>query len=81
MHRTTLMLPPELKIQAQRQAREQEVSFGEFIRQAIESKLKGSGADRRAEDPMFADLQVFRGDAPSDSAENHDDYLYGDAPA
>ncbi len=81
MHRTTLMLPPDLKIQAQRQAREQGVSLGEFIRRAIELQLKGSGATRRAADPLFADIAVFTGDAPADSAAEHDRYLYGDPPA
>lgn len=78
MHRTTLMLPVELKIRAQRQAREEGVSLGEFIRQAIESRLDASVAARRAADPLFADAAVYSGDAPSDSAAEHDRYLYGD---
>ncbi|MCP3963232.1 MAG: hypothetical protein GY719_35780 [bacterium] len=78
MHRTTLMLPPELKLQAQQKAREQGISLGEYIRRAIESELSGSGALRRAADPLFADTAVFTGDAPTDSAAEHDRYLYGD---
>ena len=78
MHRTTLMLPPDLKLQAQRKAREQGISLGEFIRRAIESRLEGSRQAERAEDPMFADVAVWTGDVPSDSAAEHDRYLYGD---
>ena len=78
MHRTTLMLPSDLKIQAQQQARMQGVSLGEFIRRAIEAQLRGSGAAQRAADPLFADGAVFTGDAPADSAAEHDRYLYGD---
>lgn len=80
MHRTTLMLPPDLKGRAQQQAREQGVSLGEFVRRAIESQLNGSGAVLRAADSLFADA-VFTGDAPADSAAEHDRYLYGDSTA
>ncbi|MEM7582587.1 MAG: CopG family transcriptional regulator [Acidobacteriota bacterium] len=78
MHRTTLMLPPDLKIQAQRQASKEGISLGELIRRAIESHLKGSGITRRAADPLFADLEVFSGDVPTDASKNHDRYLYDD---
>ena len=81
MHRTTLMLPPDLKIEAQRQAREQGISLGEFIRRAIKSQLGGSKQAERAADSMFADRAVWTGDAPSDLSAKHDRYLYGDPKA
>lgn len=81
MHRTTLMLPPELKIRAQQQARKLGVSLGEFIRRAIEARLDDSRQAERAADPLFADDAVFTGDAPSDAAAEHDLYLYDDPTA
>jgi hypothetical protein len=81
MHRTTLMLPPDLKIQAQRRAQEEGISLGEFIRRAIESRLGGSRKAERAADPMFADHAVWTGDVPSDLSAEHDRYLYDDPEA
>ena len=76
MHRTTLMLPSGLKVQAQQRAREMGISLGQLIRQALESELSGAGGERRARDPLFADQAVWTGDAPVDGAANHDHYLY-----
>ena len=37
--------------------------------------------ENRAElDPLFANYQPYTGTTPDDLAQNHDDYLYGDAP-
>lgn len=81
MLRTTLMIPPALKARAQQRARELGISFGELIRQAIESQLSTSGTDPRADDPLFADQAAFTGDAPADLSVHHDRYLYDeDAP-
>jgi hypothetical protein len=32
----------------------------------------------RAEDPFFANVSSYLGEAPSDLSINHDEYLYGD---
>ncbi len=81
MLRTTLMIPPALKTRAQQRARDLGISFGQLIRQAIESELSSSGTDERAEDPLFADQAVFTGDTPADVSVHHDRYLYDeDAP-
>ena len=32
----------------------------------------------RADDPFFANISTYSGDAPSDLSINHDEYLYGD---
>lgn len=32
----------------------------------------------RADDPLFANISTYSGDAPSDLSINHDEYLYGD---
>ena len=33
---------------------------------------------RQISDPLFADEEVFTGEAPEDLSLKHDDYLYGD---
>ncbi len=76
MHRTTLMLPSELKARAQGRAQELGISFGELVRQALETELSASQTRSRGEDPLFADNAVFVGEAPADLSEAHDRYLY-----
>ena len=77
MQQTTLMLPPELKNRAMSRARRAQISFGRFVRSAIEEKLKRP-AGRSPEsdrDPFFACDAVIEADLPSDLARNHDKYL------
>lgn len=77
MQRTTIMLPETLKRRASQRAASQGVSLGKFIRKAIAANLdRGAVAD--ASDPLFADAEVFTGEAPTDLAANHDQYLYGE---
>jgi hypothetical protein len=76
MIRTTVMLPEELKFQAERIARRNGISFGRFIRISIEKAVRGAEKSGR-EDAFFADQTVWRGDAPRDGAVHHDKYLYG----
>lgn len=75
MHRTTIMLPEELKIMAQHRSQEMGVSLGELIRECLETEL-----DRKkrlaVDDPLFSDTAVFSGKAPSNVSLNHDDYLF-----
>ena len=77
MHRTTIMLPDDLRNRAVRRAKETGVSLGELIRQAVETLLSRSRSPAR-EDPLFRDAAVYDGEAPSDSTQNHDRYLYGE---
>jgi hypothetical protein len=79
------MLPDGTKKRAEEQARHAGISFGEFVRQSLESELaiRASGRDsaRRARDPLFRDfdkLVAKAGPCPGDGAENHDKYLYGE---
>jgi hypothetical protein len=75
MHRTTVMLPPELKRRAERKSRELGVSFGEFVRRSLRDELvseEGSGKDS-----LFEDTGVYRGEAPPDAAVRHDEHLCG----
>lgn len=78
MLRTTLMIPPALKARAQQRARELGISVGELIRRALEAELSSSKSGSRSDDPLFTDQTVFDGESPSDLAENHDRYLYGE---
>ena len=78
MHRTTLMLPSDLKIRAQERARALGISLGEYVRRALESELEESRTDERAADALFSDDAVFDGQGPADLAAEHDRYLYGE---
>ena len=77
MKRTTIMLPPKLKLKAQQRANALGMSLGKFIRAAIEKSLELPPATLEA-DPIFDDVEVYSGDVPKDLAENHDKYLYGE---
>lgn len=76
MKRTTIMLPEDLKIQAEKAARKTRISLGQFIRTSIEKAVRQI-AKSGQEDPFFSDKAVWRGTAPRDGALRHDKYLYG----
>jgi hypothetical protein len=77
--RTTVVLPAPLKQRAVARAREQGISFGEFVRRSVEKMLtappRGTGR-KKAADPFWDNLKVYDG-GPADLAARHDDYLYG----
>jgi len=77
MHRTTVMLPEELKHQATKQAQKLGISLGELIRQSLNSFLHQPVCEHYS-DSFLADDAVFPGSTPTDLAENHDAYLYGE---
>jgi hypothetical protein len=66
-------VPDDLKTRAEAAARQQGVSLAEYVRQCIAMTV-----DERLKDPLFANLSVFYGDAPSDLSTRLDDYLYGE---
>ena len=76
MHRTTIMLPEDLKRKAEEYSRKKGLSLGEVIRKAMRDLLGKSEED--AQDSFFCDKAIYRKDAPRDLSRNHDDYLYGD---
>ncbi len=78
MERTTVMLPLELKVWAQRVAHQRGISLGVLIRESLTRALEIEEQDHREADPLFSDDAVFTGDAPSDLAQHHDYYLYTD---
>lgn len=78
MQRTTIMLPNDLRVRAQRRASELGMSLGQFIRELLAARL--SRSENQGEDSLFEDNAIFEEDAGNDLARDHDRYLYGDAP-
>jgi hypothetical protein len=86
MTRTTIMLPDDVKRRALAQARKLNISFADFVRQAVTEKLprQGKGVDRlkqRRQDPLFRLLDriaLVEGETATDVAARHDDFLYGE---
>ena len=77
MHRTTIMLPLNLKRRARGLAQRMGVSLSELIRESLEATLRGDRGDR-GEDPLYHDDEVYDGPAPADLSSDHDLYLYGE---
>lgn len=81
------MLPHEVKKRALAEARKLNISFADFVRQAVAEKLpqQGKGIDRlkrRRQDPLFRlsdPVAPVMGSQATDVAARHDDYLYGAA--
>ena len=46
----------------------------------VENTIKWALNNRVELDPLFANYQPFDGATPTDLAENHDDFVYGDSP-
>lgn len=77
MHRTTVMLPTDLKRKAQQLAHLRGISFGELVRESLLAALESHGGEIR-EDLLFSDTAVYDGPAPSGLSTDHDDFLYGE---
>jgi hypothetical protein len=78
MERTTIMLPMELKVWAQRVAHQRGISLGVLIRESLTRALESEEQNRREDDPLFSDDAVFTDEAPADLAQHHDHYLYSE---
>ena len=79
MQRTTIVLPQPLKQMAIDCARSLRISFGEFVRRAVEKEIRRSAPHRgQKKDPFWNDRAVFRGPVPEDLSGRHDFYLYGE---
>lgn len=74
MHRTTIMLPPELHRRAAKVAAARGLSLGELIRKLLEAETR----EDEGEDALFADARTFAGSP--DLAARHDEELYGAEP-
>ena len=75
MHRTTIMLPVELKARAVKRAKEMGISLSDLIRDSLICALQGMSG-RQEVDPFFADTAIYDGPAPKDGTKNLDRYLY-----
>lgn len=73
MHRTTIMLPEDLRRNADREAKALGISLSELIRR----RLAESEAEVEKGRPRFFSRQPWEGSGPDDIAANHDAYLYG----
>ena len=81
MHRTTILLPEDLKVSAEAHARQQGISLGELIRRQLGRATKSKKTRKRRDDPVF---RYYAGksshprpvkDRATDVALNHDKYL------
>lgn len=68
----TVQIPDDLHEKIVQAAQHQGMSIDAFVQLCLSSVVKTK------EDSLFSDLTVYTDDAPSDLAEKHDDYLYGD---
>ena len=75
MERTTILIPADLKVKAEKYARKNGISLGELIRNSLEFRI--SQKEPGSDDPFFNDRAVYNGRVPLDMAINHDEYLYG----
>ena len=79
--RTTIVMSPLLKARAVAKARQQGISFGEFVRQAVERQIaappKGK-SKKKTGDPFWDNLKPFDDDGPPDLSTRIDEFLYGD---
>jgi hypothetical protein len=81
VNRTTIVLSSRTKEKAMARAREQKISFGEFVRRAVEKQLAAdaNGKPRnKATDAYLDSLVVFEDDGPADLSVRIDEYLYGE---
>ena len=77
MKRTTVMLPEDLKLKAEKRAEKMGISLGEFIRLSLEAQIRLK-KDESQDDFFLSDDAIFSGDVPVDISVNHDKYLYGE---
>ena len=70
-----ISIPDDLRQKIEQLAEARGITVDELVRKTLEQQVSTS----RSDDTLFQDTAVFRGDAPTDGAANHDDYLYGDA--
>ena len=74
MHRTTILLPLELRKSAEAEARSIGISLGELIRR----RLQPTGQRQKKELPAFFTREIWQDRGPDDLSISHDQYLYGE---
>ncbi len=79
MHRTTILLPEDLRRRAEGAAASLGLSLSELIRRQLEKVADPATKSRgRRDDPLFRNLKPSSKATPKDLAANHDRYLYGE---
>jgi hypothetical protein len=68
------MFPEDLKVEAAQAARQDNTTFGEFVRRALKKYLL-LRKNQRAQDSFLGSQTRFDDQGPKDVAENHDTYL------
>lgn len=76
MHKTTIMLPLELKLLAEQEAHRLGISLGEVIRISLKN-LIASARGQKSRDALFDLNIVYQGPCEKQLSLHHDDYLYG----
>jgi hypothetical protein len=72
MHRTTILLPEDLRRAAELEAKRAGLSLGELIRQRLRPALEG----KKSGVPAFFARTPWKGQGPADLSAHHDQYLY-----
>ena len=78
MHRTTIMLPAELKVRIANKARKMKISMGQYIREALKRSLDSEYNSEKNEDPLYHDTEVYEEKTPRNLVTDHDSFLYGE---
>ncbi len=76
VQRTTVVLPPPLKREAQTLARELGISFARLVRNALQEEIARHRRKHKGYDPFFDDAAVYRGRVPKNYSRDHDRFLY-----
>ncbi len=75
--RTQVYFPDDLYRRIERQARSEDKSSAQVIREAVEKYLQGKNEEVDWDnDPLLKTVGIFES-AQGDLSERHDDYLYG----
>jgi hypothetical protein len=77
MHRTTILLPEDLKLASERFAKSRKISLGALIRQQLQNLVASAHANSTTQDAVFAKFVPYVGKAPANLALDHDEELYG----
>lgn len=71
-----ISLSSDLIEKIEREANARGMSLSEFVRITLESAIVEKSS---LDDPLHADDAVYRDNGTTDSASEHDEYLYGDS--
>lgn len=77
MHRTTILLPPALRREAENVARAQGITLSELIRRKLAAAVAARAGNRRQRDSLFRPARLIESRGAADLSARHDDYLYG----